>query len=142
MTQSCGINSWFTNSAVAHAVATSPFGPFVKAAGEEAATFPPFATNPTLARGPKDEAVLVMGMATANGSAPSGPSRECMNCTDGSTPRTCKAERPGFWTNMAVAAAGAIITPTTPVFNILGHRSWGFNFALVSAPNATRFRCA
>lgn len=79
MTLSCGIGSWFTNSAVVHAVSSSPLGPFTKVGS--GLTFPPFSTNPTVALGPKNEAVLVMGMATANGSAPAGPSRECTQCT-------------------------------------------------------------
>lgn len=158
MTHSCGIGSWFANSAVVHAVSESPFGPFVKTAAATAAAargggdgdgdsprddaevlYPAFSTNPTVTRGPQNQSVLVMGMGTANGSA-LPLSRQC-NCSDGSTNRSCSAKRPSFFTNMAVGKATG--GPFEPVFDVLGHRSWGLNFAVVinsdgSAVGATR----
>jgi hypothetical protein len=86
--QSCGVDQWFTNSQVSHAVSSSPAGPYKRTG----LLFPPFSTNPTLSqtRGPNGELVMVMGMATANGSA-RVPSHECTGCEGGSsTNRSCR----------------------------------------------------
>ena len=122
----CGVNSWFTNSQVNHAVSNSPLGPYKRTG----LVFPPFSTNPTLSQsaGRNGELVMVMGMATSNGIGRM-PSHECTGCTDGSsTNRSCRASRPPFFTNIATSK-----TPEGPwnVSNILGSRGWGFNFALV-----------
>ena len=91
-THGCGINSWFTNSEVSHAVADSPHGPYRRTG----TVFPPFSTNPTLAQGgPAGLLVMAVAMGTANGSAKHPASLQC-NCTDGSTPpkvRSLKMQR-------------------------------------------------
>ena len=123
-TRKCGLSAWFTNSEVAHAVSSSPLGPYKR----KNDLFPPFSTNPSLAPGaPGGQLVMSVAMATADGSARL-PSDECLNCTDGSTPPSCRPRRPGFFTNVAVASS-----PNGPweVSNLVGHRSWGFNFAMV-----------
>eukprot|EP00040_Diaphanoeca_grandis_P025597 m.142028 g.142028 ORF g.142028 m.142028 type:complete len:474 (+) comp30228_c0_seq1:69-1490(+) len=123
LTHACGIKSWFANSQVAHMVAQAPDGPYIR----QTLTLPPFSTNPSMARGPRGEYVMAVATATLNGSARI-PSDECTNCTDGSTPPSCKTPRPWFYTNLAIAD-----TPTGPwrFVNVLGHRTWGFNFDLV-----------
>jgi hypothetical protein len=68
-----------------------------------------------------------MGMSSPNGSA-SDPSLQC-NCSDGSTPPSCHTRRPTFYTTMAVSSSGAPDGPWK-VFDVLGSRGWGFNFAL------------
>lgn len=118
------MNAWFTNSQVSIAVSSTPTGPYKRST----LLFPVFATNPTVARGPEGEFVLMMGMATANGSA-RVPDYQCTNCTDLSTPRgKCKSNRPPFWTNIAVSKS---LTGPWVVKNLLGHRGWGYNFAMV-----------
>lgn len=141
----CGIMSWFANSEVVHAVSDSPFGPFTVSSGQDSVgsrpsgagappLFPPFSTNPTYAEGPEGELVLVMGMSSPNGSA-ADPALQC-NCTDGSTPHSCRPARPKFYTTMAVAPKGS---PSGPwrVFDILGSRGWGYNFALTIRANGS-----
>ena len=49
LTHHCGINSWFTNSIVTHAVSDTPLGPYTRTGPRQ--LFPPFSTNPTIARG-------------------------------------------------------------------------------------------
>jgi hypothetical protein len=121
----CGVNAWFTNSQVSLAVSSTPTGPFTRSK----LLWPAFATNPTIVRAPQTgEYVLMMGMATANGSA-RVPDYQCTNCTDLSTPRGgCTSHRPPFYTNIATSMS---LDGPWVVKNLLGHRGWGYNFAMV-----------
>lgn len=81
MTNSCGINSWWTNSEVVRAVALSPFGPYTADTAEP--MWPAFSTGPGITRGPRGELVVGLTMGVENGSA---SAESFTSCTDGSTP--------------------------------------------------------
>ena len=48
MANSCGLNTWVTNSIIVHAVASAPEGPYQK----REVVMPPFAHNPTALQAP------------------------------------------------------------------------------------------
>lgn len=80
MTEHCGLDTWETNSEVVHAVAASPFAPFVQVAGPP--VIPRFAHNPTIHRNAEGRYLLYH---IGCGASPS-PCPDCVVCQNGTTP--------------------------------------------------------
>lgn len=93
MSQGCGLNSWTSNSQIAHATSASPEGPYTR----RGLVAPPFAHNPTVMRAPDGTWVLYhIGCADGSpsqctdcrggvtGNCPS--ESETVSCTPGTTP--------------------------------------------------------
>ena len=107
MTNSCGINSWWTNSQIVRAVAPSPFGPYTEG-GTAEPMWPAFSTGPGIARDPSGGLVVGLTTGVANGSASAVP---YTNCTDGSTPHGHGFPRPVRIVTIASLRAPSV-TPT------------------------------
>lgn len=77
MANGCGMNTWSTNSQIAHATSSSPEGPFTR----QSTVAEPFAHNPTAARAP--DGTWVLFQIGCGGSQP------CTQCAGGVTTGSC-----------------------------------------------------
>lgn len=82
LTRGCGLKSWLRNSAVRHAVAASPLGPF--APRELVAE--PFAHNPKPLAAPGGAALIFHIGCGAGRPVPLHPGEAPLNCSNGTTP--------------------------------------------------------
>lgn len=80
MLNSCGMNTWSTNSIIRHAVSATPAGPFAR----KEVVLPAFAHNPTAIRAP-DGTYLIYHIGCGNGRPGYKP---CTKCSGGYTPKT------------------------------------------------------
>lgn len=80
MLNSCGMDTWSTNSIIRHAVSPSPMGPFAR----REVVMPVFAHNPTAIRAP-DGTYLVYHIGCGDGRPDYPP---CTKCSGGYTPQT------------------------------------------------------
>lgn len=81
----CGLTMWINNSVIAHAVSTSPFGPFQ----DVDVAMPLFATNPKLVRA-TDGTYLLFYI----GFADDPPTRMCNCSANGGSESTCRKTYP------------------------------------------------
>ena len=120
MALSCGIDTWLSNSVVAHSTASEPSGRYTR----RSTTWPIFAHEPVVARAPTGEFVMFftstsyLGLGAdrypysgGNTAVPGGLANVCRNCPgDGSSGHGC----PGSGRNWSVPLPTYMSWTTTP----------------------------
>ena len=89
MTGNCGIGSWLSNSEVVHATSTSPTGAFAV----RGVVWPAWAHEPSVARAPTGEFVMLWTGLPYGGRLPVNGGSTCTTCADGSSPPSCRTGR-------------------------------------------------